>query len=140
MRNRQLGLLGLMVVVVAACRGGADEGADTVPAIPPTSVSPTTTQPVGNTSTPAEEVFGVDAAIADLQARLPGVEVTLVSAENVAWMDTSLGCPQPGRVYAQVLTEGVRIVLAAGGRNYFYHGDRASGFLCETPEDPFAPS
>jgi hypothetical protein len=44
-------------------------------------------------------------------------------AQAVAWPDTSLGCPQPGMAYAQVITPGYRIVLTAGGKTYEYHAD-----------------
>jgi len=124
------------MLVMAACEGGEDEPVDTT--VAPTS--PPTSSVSSTTSIPPEEVFGIDAAIGDLEARLPGVAVSLVSAKNVTWPDASLGCPQPDRFYAQVFTDGVWIVLSAGNRNYVYHGDRSSVFLCETPQDPFAPS
>ncbi len=76
----------------------------------------------------------------DLARRL-GVdpsEVTVVSVEEVTWRDGSLGCPRPGMMYPQVLTDGSRVVLQAqGGRRYEYHaGGRRSAFLCENPEPP----
>lgn len=48
----------------------------------------------------------------------------------VNWPDTSLGCPEPGRVYAAVVTPGYRIVLEHGGRRYRYHTDRTRVKLC----------
>jgi hypothetical protein len=50
--------------------------------------------------------------------------VRLVSVEAVEWRDTSLGCPQPGMMYAQVITPGFRVVLEARGKKYDYHTDR----------------
>lgn len=41
--------------------------------------------------------------------------------EPVTWGDTSLGHPQPGQEYAEVLTPGYRILLSAGGRTLEYH-------------------
>lgn len=82
----------------------------------------------------------VAAAVADLAERL-GVAteaITLVSDEAKTWPDSSAGCPQPGMMYAQVLTEGSRIVLEHGGRRYDYH--QAGGrppFLCQRPKSPF---
>lgn len=35
----------------------------------------------------------------------------LIVFEPVDWLDTSLGCPEPGRVYAQVITPGFRLVF-----------------------------
>jgi hypothetical protein len=75
-------------------------------------------------------------AIRDLATRL-NVEmgaITLVSAEPVVWPDGGLGCPQPGMEYIQVQQDGMRIVLAAGGREYHYHSGETRGpFLCENP-------
>ncbi len=78
----------------------------------------------------------LEQARADLAERL-GVavdDVTVVSSEEVTWPDSSLGCPQPGMMYAQVLTDGSRMLLSAGGRTYEYHsGGQRAPFLCETP-------
>ncbi|TPW12761.1 MAG: hypothetical protein FD127_2454 [Acidimicrobiaceae bacterium] len=76
----------------------------------------------------------IDIAIADLAGRL-GVDparITTQSAVLIEWPDTSLGCPQPGRQYPQVLTDGAKIVLVAGGAEYPYHaGGSTTPFLCE---------
>jgi hypothetical protein len=63
----------------------------------------------------------------DLTART-GAEVTLVSAEYVKWPDASLGNPEPGMAYAQVITPGYKIILIAGGAQYEYHTDTADNF------------
>ncbi len=58
--------------------------------------------------------------------------ITLVGAEAVIWNDGSLGCPQPGVVYPQVLIEGYRVLLRIGDRDYDYRvGRRGSFVLCE---------
>lgn len=48
------------------------------------------------------------------------VQVRLVQFET--WADASLGCPRPGQLYAQVITEGYRIVLTTKGGEHRYHG------------------
>ena len=48
-------------------------------------------------------------------------EITVVSTEEVEWGDTSLGCPEPDGMYAQVITPGYLIVLESGGDVYDYH-------------------
>lgn len=75
----------------------------------------------------------VDLAKGDLARRLGvGVEeVTLVSAEAVEWPDASLGTPQPGMVYAQVITPGYKIILSARGQEYAYHSDQERVVLVE---------
>jgi hypothetical protein len=57
-------------------------------------------------------------------------EVTVVSVEPVEWSDGSLGCPQPGQMYVQVITPGYRFVLEVAGRRYEVHTDaRADGAI-----------
>ncbi len=78
----------------------------------------------------------IDAIIADLAGRLGALptSISLVSAEAVSWPDGSLGCPQPGMMYPQVLTEGFRVVVAVDGKEYAYHGDDRGQFnYCENP-------
>ena len=64
-------------------------------------------------------------AIADLSQRLgiPPSEVAVVGAEPVDWPDTSLGAPEPGMVYLQVITPGYKLLLSAEGGRYVYHSD-----------------
>ncbi len=123
------------------------------PVIPPThtprSVStlpvptfPPLTLPIPTQMTPADEqTFAlpvddpiVQQAIADLAARLniaPDA-ITVLSVEAVTWPDSSLGCPQPGMAYLQVLVEGLRIRLSAEGALYEYHsGENIAPFLCQ---------
>ena len=52
-------------------------------------------------------------------------EITVVSTEEVEWGDTSLGCPHPDEMYAQMITPGYFIVLKSGGSTFDFHsGDR----------------
>jgi hypothetical protein len=51
-------------------------------------------------------------------------QITVVEAEAVEWSDSSLGCPQPGMMYAQVITPGYRIVLQVEDKTYVYHTDQ----------------
>ncbi|MFO7944584.1 MAG: hypothetical protein R6U51_09845 [Anaerolineales bacterium] len=71
---------------------------------------------------------------ADLASRL-GVsedEITVVSAEAKTWSDSSLGCPEEGVAYMQVLTPGYQIILEYDGIQYDYRtGDMGRILLCE---------
>jgi len=49
--------------------------------------------------------------------------IQVVSVQAVDWPDTSLGCPEPGMMYAQVITPGYRVMLEAESRRYEYHTD-----------------
>ena len=42
-------------------------------------------------------------------------DLTLDSSEGVGWSDTSLGCPQEGHAYAQVITPGYKLVFLLTG-------------------------
>lgn len=80
-------------------------------------------------------------AVADLSMRL-GIQpeqVTVVEVKEMEWPDTSLGCPRPGMAYAQVLTNGMQVILEVDGTTYSYHG-RSPGdlFLCG-PKGPVPP-
>jgi hypothetical protein len=83
---------------------------------------------------PAAAQPSVRLASADLAQRLglASEAIKLVSAEEVEWSDASLGCPQPGMMYAQVITPGFLVVLEAGGQTYEYHTDMGRfAVLCE---------
>lgn len=71
-------------------------------------------------------VKAVAVASADLALRIAGTDapIRLVSLAFVRWGDTSLGCPEEGRVHPAVVTPGHRVVLEAGTERYVYHTDR----------------
>jgi hypothetical protein len=50
-------------------------------------------------------------------------EISLVSVEAVDFSDASLGAPEPGAFYAQIITPGYIIKLEAGGQVYQYNAD-----------------
>ena len=82
---------------------------------------------------PTELTGIIDGMIADLAGRLAVAEsaVTVVSVDDVTWADASLGCPQPGMSYAQVETDGMRVILEAAGDFYDYRsGGHSEPFLC----------
>jgi hypothetical protein len=58
-------------------------------------------------------------------------EVRLLEVKPVHWRSGALGCPDPGRSYAQAITPGFLIRLAAGRVEYRYHaGASGEPFLC----------
>lgn len=78
-----------------------------------------------------------DLAIADLAGRLNAAPEAIIvrTLEDVDWPDASLGCPEPGFMYAQVITPGYRIILEAGGQTYAYHASRYAVKLCQQPTE-----
>jgi hypothetical protein len=62
-------------------------------------------------------------------------QVSIVSVEAVDWPDASLGCPEPGKLYAQVITPGYRIVLETGGERHEYHSDSEAKQVIRCQDD-----
>ncbi len=82
---------------------------------------------------PPESAAAVDAALADaanhLSVSRDALRVDRVEARE--WPDSSLGCPQPGQLYSQVVTPGYVVVIAADAHQLEYHTDsRSSATLC----------
>lgn len=51
-------------------------------------------------------------------------EPRLISIEEVLWGDASLGCPEPGMAYIQMIVPGYRLVFEHAGQGYEYHTDQ----------------
>lgn len=51
-------------------------------------------------------------------------KLRITQAEEVDWPDASLGAPEPGRMYAQVLLKGYRLIFAENSTVYEVHTDR----------------
>lgn len=119
-------------LVVAAC--GPTPTTETTSPVSTPAASPSPAS--GQAPDEAEETIA--AVQQDLAARL-GIspdQIQVVSAEAVDWPDASLGCPQPGMSYAQVVTPGYLIVLEADGEEYEYHsGGIDTWILCERGKD-----
>ncbi len=50
-------------------------------------------------------------------------EVVVAAVKKMRWPDASLGCPEPGKKYPEVPTDGYEIILIAISREYVYHTD-----------------
>lgn len=126
-----VGVLGLMLAGCGTAQDdtGTDESGQDLTTT--ASASNTTSPPSDEPSTTAHPNDDVQFAISDLAERLgrDKSEISVVSVEEVEWPDTSLGCPDPNKAYAQMVVNGYDIILEVDGREYHYHG--AAG------EDPF---
>jgi hypothetical protein len=107
-----------------------DRGIDDSPLATPAPVaeSPVATPEAGGITMPGDEVLAqlIERARARLLEEIDGLsaeDITLGSAEAVDWPDGSLGCPQPGMMYGQVITRGYLIILEADGETYPFHTD-----------------
>jgi hypothetical protein len=131
-------LIILVAVLVAGCAVAPTEVApreeelsvaqgqsDQIRELEEVTMTPVPTLEPAQVTPPPEAEAVVKLAADDLTQRLslaPGA-IQLVSVEAVEWSDASLGCPQPGMMYAQVITPGYLLVMEAGGEQYTYHTD-----------------
>ena len=85
----------------------------------------------------------VDLAKRDLAIRV-GIEedaIGILQAEFVTWPDSSIGCPQSGYQYLQVLMNGSLIRLSANKTVYQYHsGGQRPPFHCKKPSPDKPPA
>ena len=141
--------LGILVLLaVAGCTQPVEVPSPTLAPTPATILPPTPKSTVTSPPTPAPELPGVAtlsvaevqglthpgirAAFVDLRQRV-GEEleqVQIVRAEQVTWSDSSLGCPEPGMAYLQVLTEGIWLVLSYQEKVFDYRVTGNDGALC----------
>lgn len=77
----------------------------------------------------------LDAIVADAAERtgVDSAQVEIVSITEETFNDSSLGCPEPGQVYTQVITPGHIVIVRAGGAELDYRvGTQPETFkLCE---------
>jgi hypothetical protein len=97
------------------------------------TMTPETTPQATEAALSAGAAEVVQLAKDDLARRLdlPAEEITGVSIDAVNWPDTSLGCPEAGMMYAQVITPGFLVVLESGDQTYEYHSGADHIVLCE---------
>lgn len=164
--RRGLVAAGALLVAVAGGCSSDDTGAPSASASLPAPASSTNdaATPASTTAAPETTIGGppegsdttvyergdideglrpfITQATDDLAARLAidTADIEALSAVLVTWPDSSLGCPQPGMQYAQVLTDGSIIELGVGEGDdlvvYRYHTGGSSGpFLCDQPLD-----
>ena len=119
-----------------------------IPLPDPTQIELTSTPTPGDTTnmtpTPAFPTAPnlqslIEKAKEDLAQRLSIsiTQINVVDAKDVTWSNSSLGCPQPGMLYTEVLTPGYLILLTANGQDYEYHAGKAgSPTYCENPLPP----
>lgn len=111
-----------VALLIAACGTGGDDVAGE-PTTTTTDQATTTMEVFTTMSLPkalpealAEGII-TDAAS---QTGVPISEIEVVSVEEVTFNDGSLGCPEPGMMYKQVLTPGLIVLVDAGGDELDY--------------------
>lgn len=116
-----------ITLLIAACSPAATPTAQPQPTTVPTASGPNTglqTRPEANAWANAPQA--ALAARGDLMLKLsvdPDT-IVLVSTDQIDWPDACLGIQLPGKMCAQVLTSGYKIVLGANGQEYEYHTNK----------------
>jgi hypothetical protein len=105
----------------------------TAPEQAPTPLPEPETSPIATPSDRSDEALG---AVSEYLAGELGVaqeRLQPVLIEPMEWPDTSLGCPEPGEAYAQLITPGYRVVLMVDGKEYELHTDQTARrvVMCE---------
>lgn len=75
----------------------------------------------------------VDDAVGQLAETLAisKAQITVQSARLAQWGDSSLGCPEKGMEYLQVVMDGSAIELVVDGKSYWFHsGGSRTPFPC----------
>lgn len=136
-------ILAAVALAVAACStAGPGASGQPVPESaapsgrPETSLGPRPTVPPTTAPVTGEVPEAVmTAVVADLSAKTgqDATTATVTKAESVTWPDGSLGCPQPGIMYTQMVQPGYRVVLELDGKSYDYRvaGEGTVIRLCE---------
>jgi len=81
----------------------------------------------------------IEKAKEDLALRLSIMvaEINVIEARGVTWPDSSIGCPQAGMAYTQVLTPGYLILLEYANTPYEYHAGKGTSITyCANPTPP----
>ena len=117
-----MALAAAIALAVAGCSGNDDQNGPAAPATEPGTPAPqlNTPAPSSGETVPA----GVEAAARKLLAdelEADEGDFSLDSSEGMGWSDASLGCPQEGMSYAQVITPGYRLVFGHAGTSYAVH-------------------
>ena len=85
----------------------------------------------GGGRTESEERIDRAKEVLSVEIGVPIEEIEVVEAERMTWADSSLGCPEPGMMYAQGVVDGYRIVLSVAGTEYPVHsGETGDPVVC----------
>ena len=119
----------IALTLLTACSSNA---ATPIPSLP--TALPTVPSSLPGSNAKPDPQPAVDAAVQDAAGHL-GVSPSQLHVDQVEprqWPDASLGCPQPGQLYSQIVTPGFLILISMGSKQLEYHTDgRANVKLCK---------
>lgn len=94
-----------------------------------------------NVTPPSPELSALYSAVAMALSRetdVPVDEISLVSAAPMTWPNAGLGCPDPERMYAEVLVDGLLVKMQAGNRTFDVHTNGLQAFVLCRDGQPIA--
>ena len=120
-----------IALALAGC-GGGDEGAGSPDAVGAFDQAKTvsadgTVMPISRSDMSIAEKAVL--ALAD-HLDVPVTEISVDSVRAIEWRDSSIGCPQPGQAYMQVITPGNKITLRHDGKVHVVHEANGNAFVC----------
>lgn len=127
----------LLVLFLAACGqvpGGQQAGNDALTAVSKVNGSLAAQGTAVASQDPSNVFAQRGREEAAKQLGIPVEQLTIDKIESVQWRDSSLGCAEPGKAYAQVLTPGIRVMLSGQGQKVEVHGDTSGRMVvCKNP-------
>ncbi|MBI3359949.1 MAG: hypothetical protein HY023_02435, partial [Chloroflexi bacterium] len=76
-----------------------------------TPAPPPTPLPTLNVIGPAQTLVAATTQDLALRTAVDPSAITVIEVTSQFWPDTSMGCPEAGKLYSQIIVEGYRIVL-----------------------------
>lgn len=118
-----------LALVMGACQPVARQTSTAPATTAQATAAPATDAPAAETPnvngaalSPAEQAIVASAtALLTQELAVAGSAITLISITAVDWPDASLGCPEPGMMYAAVITPGYELVFDVSGQEYRVH-------------------
>ena len=107
-----------MVLLMMSCRSEAPpdnsgSGGEAPPRV--------TAEPAGQQPDELNELQSRAREVLAARLSVPADSLTLIKDEAVQWSDASLGCPQEGMMYAQMITPGHRMTFRHNEDTYEVH-------------------
>lgn len=109
-------------IITTGCNIPADIGND-----PKTVTLDGKVQTMSAEHSPIAEL-AVQTLAEDMNIPISSIEVDTV--RTIEWRDGSIGCPEPGQAYAQVITPGHKITLRVGDQLHFVHEANGRAAVC----------
>jgi len=129
------------ILAVAACAIPPALTSSKDKATPVPTLAPPTVKPMPEVKIAPELQPMADKAI-DILTKALSVDpedVTILEIEAVQWSDASLGCPEPGMMYAQMITPGYRARALVNGQEQLVHMDQTGQGVTCAPDIARAP-